>query len=230
MAGQNEQRTNMSADMSDNGHANHDVTVNPLLTPNPSSVRFSVNRTLLQGRGRDFPDRDEADGSPLPQRLFAHPEISAVYIGRDFVTVSVEPGNNPLALADFVVDAIKAHIASGEPPVGPAPNDEYDDDDDEHEDADGDDDADNADGAEDGDDEPRNEIERKIIDVLAKKVRPAVAMDGGDVQFAGFDQGIVLLKMRGACAGCPSATYTLKIGIENLLKEEVPEVIAVESI
>ncbi len=204
-------------------NTNGDVIVTPHLTPNPNSARFSVNRVILRGSGRDFPDREDAEGSALPERLFAHPDVSAVYIGRDFVTVTTENGGNPLGLADFVIDAIKAHIASGEKPVAPEPRHAPDDDADD--DFDGDGDGDEGDHA-----EAEGEIENRIIAILDKKVRPAVAMDGGDVVFAGYEGGVVMLHMRGACSGCPSSILTLKMGIENLLKEEIPEVVAVEAV
>ncbi|MGE3851366.1 MAG: NifU family protein [Planctomycetota bacterium] len=186
------------------------VQITPNFTPNPLTVRFAVSRQLLVGSGRDFPTRDTADGSPLPERLFANPDIQSVYVGTDFVTITVSPGDSPMAHAEFVIDAIRSHTAAGEPAVStPAAGD---------------------DGAT-GDARGTTDLERQIIEAIDQRVRPAVAMDGGDIVFAGLEAGVVQLQLRGACSGCPSSTFTLKMGIENLLKELFPgDVLAVEAV
>ncbi len=194
-------------------HAESGLTVTAALTPNPSTARFAINRPLVSGRGRDYPDRESQEGSPLAQRLFAHPDVTAVYIGEGFVTITVCPGDGPLALAEFVKDALEAHVASGEPAVAPS--------------ADADDDGD-PDGEADGE---GGELGQRIAALLDLKVRPAVAMDGGDIAFAGLENGVVFVHMRGACHGCPSSVMTLRMGVEALLKEEFPgEVVAVEAL
>lgn len=183
------------------------LQVTPNLTPNPLTARFAVNRQLLTGSGRDFVDREATEDtpSPLAERLFANPDIRSVYIGTDFVTITVSEGDSPMAHAEFVVDALKAHAASGEPAV--------------------------ESGAATTDMEGRSELEQQIIQAIDERVRPAVAMDGGDIVFAGLEAGVVQLQLRGACSGCPSSTFTLKMGIENLLKEMFPgDVMAVEAV
>ena len=184
------------------------LEVTPQLTPNPGSARFQLSRTLLAGAGRDFASLADAAASPLAQRLFAIPQVRSVYLGRDFVTVTVHAGQHPLSIAEFVDLAIREHFESNQPAI------------------DGETEAGSGHAA-----AGSSELARQIMEVLDLKVRPVVAEDGGDIVFAGFEEGIVKLEMRGACSGCPSSLMTLKMGIENLLKEEFPEdVLAVEPV
>ncbi len=170
-------------------------------TPNPETLKFLPGKTVLDSGTRDFRDRDEAAAqSPLAARLFEIGEVSGVFLGRDFITVSKSDGDWQ-HLKPALLGVIMEHYLSGDPAVtGEAAVDEG------------------------SFDEADAQTVSTIKDLLETRVRPAVAQDGGDITFHSFEKGIVYLHMRGACAGCPSATATLKQGIENLLRHFVPEV------
>ena len=181
------------------------LSVVPEDTPNPFSNKFSLNRTLLSGPGRDFPNAAAALRSPLAAELFHIPDVKGVYLGEDFVTVSIKAGGNWWALRPLVVQTIENFIATGTPAVGaaapePAPPTK-----------------------------PLTTVELGIIQILETEIQPAVAMDGGQISFAGYENGIVRLFLRGACHSCPSSIMTLKVGIENRLKQQFPEIVAVEA-
>jgi Fe-S cluster biogenesis protein NfuA len=175
----------------------------PETTPNPNSVRFTVNRTLLTGPGRDFWGAQEAEGAPLVKALFALPGVAGVFVGPNFVTVTTLPGAEWAALSPRVVEALTQALASGQPLFPAAPGAAA---------------------------RPDNEVEAGIVRILEEQIRPALSMDGGDVVFVGFKDGIVRLHLQGACQGCPGATLTLKWGIERILKREFAEVVAVEAV
>lgn len=179
------------------------VKVIPEMTPNPMSLRFTVNRPLMERGGRNFTSAEKAKGSALPELLFALPGVSGVLVARNFVTVSAQPGTDWNGLCGKVESAIKDHIESGEPAVSPQAATES---------------------------RPSGEIEDGIVKVLEEEIRPAVAMDGGDVEYVGYEDGIVRLRLRGACHGCPSAAITLKLGIEHRLKQQFEEILAVEAV
>lgn len=183
------------------------LTVVPEETPNPASVKFCVNRRLLDGAGYDFPSPSAASSSPLATKLFANEQVRGVYIGPGFVTITADLDADWFALADYVTDALRNHIESGEP-VLVAPDGRVL--------------TPHA--------KSESEIEAGIVAVLDGEIRPAVAMDGGDVTFAGYSDGVVQLRLRGACSGCPSARMTLKMGIESRLRELFPEIVAVEAV
>lgn len=177
-------------------------------TPNPATLKFLPGRPVLPGGGADFTTPEAAEASPLASALFALGDVDRVFLGEDFVTVTRAPGGADWAtLKADVLGLIMDHFASGAPMlIGEAEADSIDDD---PEDA---------------------EIVAQIRDLLDSRVRPAVAADGGDIVYRGFQRGIVYLHMRGSCAGCPSSTATLKGGIENLLRHYVPEVIEVRAV
>jgi Fe-S cluster biogenesis protein NfuA len=179
------------------------VQVIPEMTPNPMSLRFTVNRTLMEKGGRNFTSAEKAKGSPLPEALFALPGITGVLIARNFVTVSAQPGANWADLCGTVEAAIKKQVESGQPAIA-------------------------ADVA--AESPSSSEIEAGIVKVLEEEIRPAIAMDGGDVEYVGYQDGIVRLRLRGACHGCPSAAITLKMGIEHRLKQQFEEIVAVEGV
>ena len=154
----------------------------------------------------DFADSKGANKSPLARRLFQIDGVTAVFLGGDFVAVTKIETIDWFALKPAILAGIMEHYASGMPVVESTGA------------------ADEDDGEEDDD------IVRQIKQLLDTRVRPAVAMDGGDIVFQGFDNGVVTLQMRGACQGCPSSTATLKMGIENMLRYYVPEVQAVEPV
>jgi Fe-S cluster biogenesis protein NfuA len=178
-------------------------------TPNPATLKFLPGQTVLQTGTADFTSIDAAAASPLARRIFAVEGVVGVFFGMDFVTVTK---SDPVAwdhIKPAILGAVMEHFQSGAPVM--------------------EDDADAAGGhaAHDGEDA---EIVGQIKELLDTRVRPAVSQDGGDITFHGFDRGIVYLHMQGACAGCPSSTVTLKMGIENLLRHYIPEVVEVRPV
>ncbi|MFN3230783.1 MAG: NifU family protein [Alphaproteobacteria bacterium] len=168
-------------------------------TPNPATLKFLPGRDVMGDTTANFSTAEAAGDSPLARRLFDVSGVAAVFFGSDFVTVTTD-GTEWQDLKPAVLGAIMEHFTSGEPVVKAT--------------------AASAAASDDDDDE----VVQQIKELLDSRVRPAVAQDGGDILFHGFDDGIVYLHMQGACAGCPSSTATLKHGIENLLKHFVPEV------
>jgi Fe-S cluster biogenesis protein NfuA len=179
-------------------------------TPNPATLKFIPGREVHAGDPLDFTSPEKAEASPLAARLFQIDGVTGVFFGSDFITVSKDDGEWQ-HLKPAILGVIMEHFVSGAPLM--------------HE-------ADEAhDGVEAGFfDAGDEEIVETIKELLETRVRPAVAQDGGDITFHGFREGVVFLHMRGACAGCPSSTATLKNGIENLLRHFVPEVTEVRPI
>ena len=173
-------------------------------TPNPSTLKFLPGRAVMEKGTMDFASSDTAAPSPLAKRLFAIEGVERVFLGADFVTVTKAPSREWQILKPSILGGIMEHYTSGEPVVV--------------------DSAGAADGAADDD-----EVVAQIKELLDTRVRPAVAQDGGDIVFQDFRDGVVYLHMQGACSGCPSSTATLKMGIENLLKHYVPEVVEVQA-
>jgi len=177
-------------------------------TPNPATLKFLPGQTVLETGTADFPTPDTAGNSPLAQRVFSVPGVTAVFFGNDFVTVTKGDDVQWDHIKPAILGAIMEHFQSGLPVIEGAPV--------------------AAGHADHGDAD--EEIVNQIKDLLDTRVRPAVAQDGGDITFHGFDRGIVYLHMQGACAGCPSSTITLKMGIENLLRHYIPEVVEVRPV
>ncbi len=175
-------------------------------TPNPATLKFLPGREVMGAGTREFTSAEEAAVSPLATALFEISEVSGVFFGGDFVAVTKSDGEWQ-HLKPAVLGAIMDHFTSGKPLLieGGA----------------GDAGAGDDHAAYDGEDA---EIVAQIKELLDTRVRPAVAQDGGDIVFHGYEDGIVFLHMRGACAGCPASAMTLKSGIENMLRHYVPEV------
>lgn len=178
-------------------------------TPNPSTLKFLPGELVMAAGTRDFRDDEDAAASPLAAALFDLGDVSGVFFGRDFVSVTAGPGVDWSALKPQVVAILLDHFVS-QTPLFSGP------------DASGI--AVPAEDADFGDDPADAEIIVQIKDLIETRVRPAVAGDGGDIVYRGFREGVVYLTMQGACAGCPSSSATLKNGIESLLKHYVPEV------
>ncbi len=176
-------------------------------TPNPATLKFLPGREVMDVGTADFPNPQTGGNSPLARRLFVIPEIAAVFFGADFITVTKTPDADWQVMKPVVLGAIMEHFTSGDPVMSEKAGSVH------------------AEAAE-GDDE----IVAQIIELLDTRVRPAVAMDGGDIVFHGFENGIVYLHMQGACAGCPSSSATLKMGIENMLRHYIPEVQEVQPV
>lgn len=176
-------------------------------TPNPTTLKFIPGRTVMQRGTAEFRDPESANASQLARDIFSVEGVTAVFFGPDFIAVSkddVEWAH----LKPAILGAIMDHFTSGRALM---------EDDGSH-------------GGHADDDGPNAHIVSQIKELLDTRVRPAVAQDGGDITFHGFKEGVVYLTMRGACAGCPSSTMTLKAGIENLLRHYIPDVVEVRPV
>ncbi len=177
-------------------------------TPNPATLKFLPGQAVLEMGTADFPNVEAAAQSPLARRIFATGDVAGVFLGNDFVTVTKTDAAEWDHIKPAILGAIMEHYQSGAPVIeGEQASSGHA----EH-------------TGEDGD------IVAQIKELLDTRVRPAVAQDGGDITFHGFDRGVVYLHMQGACAGCPSSTLTLKMGIENLLRHYIPEVLEVRPV
>ena len=178
-------------------------------TPNPATMKFLPGEQVMAAGTREFTSADEAAASPLAEALFTLGDVTGVLFGRDFVAVTIAPGSQWSGAKPQVLAVLLDHFATGTPLFAPGV-------------------ADFAVPADEDDDLADDPADADIIDqikeLIETRVRPAVANDGGDITYRGFRDGVVYLRMQGACSGCPSSTATLKHGIESLLKHYVPEV------
>jgi Fe-S cluster biogenesis protein NfuA len=174
-------------------------------TPNPATLKFLPGKTVMESGTADFATLAAAERSPLAKRLFAVDGVARVFLGNDFISVTKAGDHEWHVLKPPILGALMEHFTSGALVVDP---------------------ADGVPVSTTVDDE----IVTQIKELLDTRVRPAVAQDGGDIVYRGFERGIVYLHMQGACAGCPSSTATLKMGIENMLRHYVPEVVRVEAV
>lgn len=182
-------------------------------TPNPATLKFLPGREVMPSGTADFRDAESArEASPLAGRLFEIPGIAGVFFGYDFITVTNGGAAEWQHLKPAILGTIMEHFMSGQPVMATSAGQPNADDDGEF--------FDQAD----------SEIVVTIKELLDTRVRPAVAQDGGDITFRGYQNGTVFLNMKGACSGCPSSTATLKHGIQNLLRHFVPEVEHVEQV
>ena len=183
-------------------------------TPNPATLKFLPGQTVMEQGTREFASPEAAEASPLATALFDLGDVTGVFFGNSFISVTAAPGTDWGPLKAQVVAILLDHFVSEAPlflggdASGIAVPDELD--------AIGDNPAD-------------AEVIAQINELLETRVRPAVAGDGGDIVYRGFREGVVYLTMQGACAGCPSSSATLKHGIESLLKHYVPEVTEVRA-
>ena len=178
-------------------------------TPNPATLKFLPGCVVMPSGTANFTDLGSAARSPLAERLFALPEVSGVFLGADFITVTKSGDSDWHQLKPAVLAAIMEHFTAGRPVILSQAGEE-------------------ADAAEDGEED--DEVVAQIKELLETRVRPAVAMDGGDIIFHDFEDGVVYLHMQGSCSGCPSSTATLKAGIENMLRHYIPEVVEVRAV
>jgi Fe-S cluster biogenesis protein NfuA len=178
------------------------------ITPNPATLKFLPGQQVMPTGTREFTSHEQAAASPLAEAIFDTDEVTNVLFGRDFVSVTAAPGVDWSSLKPQVVAILLDHFVSQAPlfaggdasgiAVPPEPS---------------------------VDDDPADaDVVAQIRELIETRVRPAVAGDGGDIQYRGFRDGVVYVAMHGACSGCPSSTATLKRGIEGLLKHYVPEV------
>jgi Fe-S cluster biogenesis protein NfuA len=183
-------------------------------TPNPATLKFLPGRAVMDAGSRDFANPEDAEASPLAEALFGLGDVTGVFFGRDFISVTAAPGVEWSGLKPDVLGILLDHFSANMPLFHaaiagfsvPAADEEYP-----------------------LDDPSDAEIVDQIKDLIETRVRPAVANDGGDIVYRGFQRGIVYLQLQGACSGCPSSSATLKNGIEQLLKHYVPEVTEVRA-
>lgn len=174
-------------------------------TPNPQVMKFLPGQTVNAGGAREFVSVEEAENiCPMAEKLLAVEGIVSVFLGSDFVSVTKAGEKDWLLLKPAVLGAIMEQFTSGQPMFLDQPAN------------------DGSDASEDDD-----EVVVQIKALLDERVRPAVAKDGGDIVYQSFQNGVLFLEMRGACSGCPSAGATLKMGIENMMKHYIPEVVEV---
>ncbi|SLN53600.1 Fe/S biogenesis protein NfuA [Roseovarius albus] len=178
-------------------------------TPNPATLKFLPGQMVLEMGTADFPSSEGSEKSPLAERIFKAQGVTGVFLGNDFVTVTKADDVEWDHIKPAILGAIMEHFQSGQPVIL------------------GDGAQNSGHASHDGED---GEVVNQIKELLDTRVRPAVAQDGGDITFHGFDRGVVYLHMQGACAGCPSSTITLKMGIENLLRHYIPEVTEVRPV
>ena len=182
------------------------VYVSLEFTPNPNTLKYAVNRTLIQKGALNFNGPESVKGrSPLASKLFEVPGISGVMIGRDFITVTKSEAGDWDAVHKNASVLIESLLKAGEAVAIEGV------------------DTDVQKGG-------NSELENKIRAIIDAEIRPAVAMDGGDITFDRFEDGVVFLELQGSCSGCPSSSMTLKMGIETRLKREFPEVKEVVSV
>ena len=176
-------------------------------TPNPATLKFLPGRAVMESGTASFATVAEAGRSPLALRLFEIEGVEGVFLGGDFISVTKADTKEWYLLKPSILGAVMEHFVAGRPVVSAE--------------------AEAVDEADYGED---SETVATIKELLDTRVRPAVAQDGGDIVFQGFERGIVYLHMQGACSGCPSSTATLKMGIENMLRHYLPEVVEVRSV
>ena len=174
-------------------------------TPNPATLKFLPGRAVMPAGTADFPNAEAAARSPLAERLFQVDGVAGVFLGSEFITITKSQDRDWQLMKPAILGVIMEHFTANRPVIlEEAAEDETN-----------------------VDDDP---VVQQIKDLLDTRVRPAVAMDGGDIVFDRFENGVVFLYMQGACAGCPSSTATLKMGIENMLRHYIPEVMEVRPV
>ncbi len=176
-------------------------------TPNPATLKFLPGRTVMAAGTADFPAAEAAKRSPLAEHLFGLAGVTGVFLGSDFITVTKGGDRDWYLMKPAILGVIMEHFAAGRPVL-----------------------VDDADAPADAVAEEDDEVVAQIKELLDTRVRPAVAQDGGDIIFQGFENGVVYLHLQGSCSGCPSSTVTLKMGIENMLRHYIPEVVEVCSV
>jgi Fe-S cluster biogenesis protein NfuA len=177
-------------------------------TPNPATLKFLPGRAVMEAGTADFASPQEAVRSPLAERLFQVEGVQRVFLGQDFISITKASDKEWFVLKPALLGVIMEHFIAGKPVLlaGATP------------------------GEDETSDGPQSEVVAQIKELLETRVRPAVAQDGGDIIFRKFENGVVYLHMQGACSGCPSSTATLKMGIENMLRHYVPEVVEVRPV
>ena len=179
-------------------------------TPNPQTLKFLPGRVVMKEGTAFYKNIDEVSDSPIAKRLFNVDGVSGVFFGSDFITITKSDKLDWQVMKPILLGAIMDHFNSDEDTIILKKI--------------------NQESKNKEDNKNDSDVVKQIKELLDTRVRPAVAMDGGDIVYDSFEDGIVYLQMQGACSGCPSSTATLKMGIENMLKHYVPEVIEVRPV
>ena len=173
-------------------------------TPNPQTLKFLPGKVVMEEGTAFYQNIDESGNSPLAKRLFNVDGVTGVFLGSDFITITKKESLQWEVLKPSILGSIMDHFNSGEESFIKKNLEE------------------SQESLKSESDD--SDIVKQIKELLDTRVRPAVAMDGGDIIYNSFKDGVVYLHMQGACSGCPSSTATLKMGIENMLKHYIPEV------
>ena len=177
------------------------------LTPNPKTVKFIPGKEVSPIKSINFSSIDDAASSPLAKRLFLIDGVDSIFLGSDFISITKSENIDWQELKPLILSQVMQHYMSGESIIEEVKEDlpiELSEED--------------------------KEIATQIEDLLETRVRPSVASHGGDIVFHNYSEGIVELEMRGACSGCPSSMATLKMGVENMLKHYIPEIMEVREV
>ena len=177
-------------------------------TPNPSTLKFIPGKVLLESGTQEFKSQKAAKSNTLANMLFEDKNVDGVFIGKDFITITKSDEVNWESLKPSILSKIHDFLSSGKKIESQNNNKKI----------------------KDNYNKKDLELVKQINDLLEERIKPAVAQDGGDISFVKFNNGVVFLELRGACAGCPSSTITLKSGIENMLKYYIPEIVSVEAV
>mgnify|MGYP006107528453 CR=1 FL=1 len=179
-------------------------------TPNPQTLKFLPGKIVMKEGTAFYQDIEETKNSPLAKRLFGVEGVEGVFFGSDFITITKSLELNWEIMKPLVLGSVMDHFNSDDETIIVEEASK------------------NSESLKKNNED--SDIVKQIKELLDTRVRPAVAMDGGDIVFQRFEEGIVYLHMQGACSGCPSSTATLKMGIENMLKHYVPEVVEVRPV
>jgi Fe-S cluster biogenesis protein NfuA len=174
------------------------------LTPNPASMKFNFANKIAEGT-HDFPNVESTDKSPLAAKIFGFPWTAGVYLGEDFVTITKQDWVDWEILATPLAGLLAEHVESGQPVLINIQS-----------------------SLDESENDP--EIVKKIKRVIQNEIKPVVALDGGDIVFGKFEEGVLYIHMRGSCSGCPSSQATLKDGIEVRMKELFTEILEVRAL
>lgn len=175
-------------------------------TPNPATIKFIPGVPVMDSGVAEFVSKEQAEQSPLASRLFQIDGVDGVFFGNDFISVTKSDAADWQNLKAPILGSVMQHFSTAQPLFN------------------------NGIDPETVNDDLLDETSKQIKELIEKRVRPAVAMDGGDISFQKFEQGIVYLRLSGACSGCPSSTVTLKNGVETMLRHYVPEVLEVRQV
>ena len=175
-------------------------------TPNPNTLKFLPGKTVSEAGSFEFTAKEQTE-NVLIKDILSMKEVNMVFLGLDFITVKKNDEILWKEIKPKIISLINEYYLKNNVSILDK----------------------NFLKKESKDEQPSNEVVKKIINILDEKIRPAVARDGGDIKFKSFENGIVKVELQGSCSGCPSSLMTLKQGVQNLLKHYVKEVNSVEA-